>query len=195
MGMAEIGPSSTENDFQMDNTVVIEQISNYYPRIAYWVSWHWNWAIINQNQSTELLTDSRVINRGDFDTSLEFGDIIDNPIVEDPEPISMSLTVHFLNNSIVDWDEPHLYYWYNSEGGLVTNDWPGLLLTKEDDSDWYNGTIDGVDVSNVIFTTTDSSGQTVDLYRASEGWFVPTGTDSETSKIIGTWYDSKPETN
>ena len=79
MGLAEIGPSSTENDYQMDSTVMIEQISTYYPRIAYWVSWHWNWAIIRQHNATDLLTDSRVINRGDFDTTQETGDTIDNP--------------------------------------------------------------------------------------------------------------------
>jgi len=190
MGMAEIGPSSTDNDFQMDNTVVIEQISNYYPRISYWVSWHWNWALINQNQATELLTDSRVINRGNFDTTLESGDTIDNP-----NPVTNSLIVHFLNNSIVDWDEPYLYYWYNSEGELITNDWPGLALTKEGDSNWYIGTIEGVSGSNVIFTQSSSAGQTVDLYRTTEGWFVPTGIDSETGKIVGIWYDSKPEMN
>lgn len=67
IGMGEMGPTTKDGNIRtMDNTAIINRIASEYPRIAYWVSWHWDWAIVRNKKPQDLMSDPRVINRGDF---------------------------------------------------------------------------------------------------------------------------------
>lgn len=93
---------------------------------------------------------------------------------------STSYTVHFCTNNIADWDSVYVYAW----SGMNSNaEWPGELMTKESGG-WYRAT---VNYSNVIFND-GSSNQTGDL-TAQDGYFLP---ESQSTKVSGTWYTSKP---
>jgi mannan endo-1,4-beta-mannosidase len=74
LGMAEYSPRDINNASEIanvwDNSKIITRLRDSYPRIGFWVSWHYFWSLISNENSTELLQNDLVINRDDFDWSV-----------------------------------------------------------------------------------------------------------------------------
>ncbi len=102
-----------------------------------------------------------------------------SPVAEETytfNPPSSDLVVHYKPNGYAN---PKIYFWGVVPTGETTG-WPGNDMEPEGDG-WYKYTFVGAECANVIFSN-NGGGQTPDLTRCSEGWYVD-----------GQWYDSKPE--
>jgi alpha-amylase len=89
-------------------------------------------------------------------------------------------TVHFKKPA--NWgNNVRIHHWDAvPEGSLDDSAWPGVPMIAGA-NDWYSFQIDGVLSANLLFHD-GAGGQTPDLSRAGEGWYMN-----------GTWYDGNPE--
>ncbi|MEM9340826.1 MAG: starch-binding protein, partial [Bacteroidota bacterium] len=92
-------------------------------------------------------------------------------------PIS-GLRVYFKKPA--SWSQVNVHYWDESPDVLPVSNWPGVQMSRVDDSDWYQYIFEGVASTNLLFNDNGNS-KTDDLFRDRDGWF-----DN------GTWFDTDP---
>ncbi len=79
-----------------------------------------------------------------------------------------------------DWSQVNVHYWNESPDVLPPSNWPGPLMTRIDNSDWYEYIFEGVESTNLLFSDNGSK-KTPDLSRNRDGWYQE-----------GIWYDTLP---
>ena len=85
------------------------------------------------------------------------------------------VTVYYYNHS--GWSKVNAHMW---DGSVADTTWPGLPMTKVEDTEWYSITFDEGDYGKIIFT--DGVSQTSDLTLGENKYFYS-----------GTWYATKEE--
>ncbi|MCA9664379.1 MAG: starch-binding protein [Myxococcales bacterium] len=109
----------------------------------------------------------------------------DGPAPDGPPP-AKHLAIHFKKPS--GWTVARAHT-FDSWPDNLSSTWPGVQMTAESNG-WYGLTLSGQRSAGIVFT--DGAGnQTVDLWRAREGWFTPTATIR--GRVVGRWTDANPD--
>ncbi len=126
LGLAEVGPASIL-DGSWNNATIINSIKTKYPKVVYFQNWH-SWtgakvAIIDNQNASELLNDSWVVNRNEVDW-------------ESMPPFEVSPTPTSNPNEVIIDNEDAGFSYFTASGGDA---WVRYPDTGTVDSQHYNG--------------------------------------------------------
>ncbi len=88
--------------------------------------------------------------------------------------------LHVYFKKPASWSQVSVHYWSEVPDVLPASNWPGVQMSRIDDSDWYEYIFEGVSSTNLVFSD-NGEDQTDDLFRDRDGWYQD-----------DVWFDTDP---